>query len=171
MKKYILLIFVTLLNSCACNTIQESQAQKNARQFVKENTSINPDNIKQIKVSEPDTLISDIVLSFENNAFLKTQFEYLSGNVSRDSLDRAISSFQSAISDVEFASTTGITKELKEKYDGALRCCYKVSVIMKSGTTKEFSVIMDADNETPYKFLHIFINDLYKYEEAIHNAI
>lgn len=170
-KKIVILVFISLLISCAGNTVIESQAQKNARQFVKESTFINPENIEQIEVSKPDTIISDIVLSFEYNAFLKSQSEYLYGNISQDSLESVTQSFQSAISDVELASTIGITRELKEKYADALRCCYKVSVIMKSGTTQDFSVIMDADNETPYKFLHIFINDLNNYKKEISNAI
>lgn len=152
MKK-ILFIIPLLLCSCGMDI-----SKRNAKNYVEEQIDasllLNMNDVKSIEVGNPDTVISSIVLQLEYNASCNARQSYYDGEITYDSMMNVVAKFSQTIYHMSYALNVELNEKLRNKYENFLRSSYPVKVVMKSGITKEVSVVMDKDGITPIKFLH-----------------
>lgn len=152
MKK-ILFAIPFLFCSCEMDT-----SKRNAKNYVEEQIDasllLNTNDVKSIEVGNPDTVISSIVLSLDYNASCNAKQYYNDGKITYDSMMTVVAKFNSTIYDMSYALNVELNDKLRNKYENFLRSSYPVKVVMKSGITKDVSVVMDKDGITPIQFLH-----------------
>lgn len=164
MKKYLFLATILLLfHSCDYLTLNE--AQRNAKQYTIErinaSLALSMDDVDNIEVAEkPDTIISSIVITMSMVEVYAAQAKYHAGEMSYDSLTILVDDIFKRLTDVYLVAQYQIDDSLKAIYSDELRLSYPVTVRMKSGTTRNVSVVMDRDGIKPYIFRHKIVDDL-----------
>ena len=154
MKKHLFAVLFLVIFA-ACNTEQAKYGQggRNACQFFKEQVPELREDIEKIEVIEEDSLLSDRMLSLGEFQFSQTSLEFWQGNITQEEFQQFIDSTKNAIYDVQgsWLSGTEFNDSLHQldKYKNNWRKVYKVLVTMKSGTTQESRVLMEADGIIP----------------------
>lgn len=174
MKKYIIssLLVATLIS---CDDIKLTEAQRNAKQFTIEridaSIALNVENVKEITVGEPDTIISDMPLSFAEIELYKAQGDYYQGIITHDSIMRIYERASQLSFDIRTVAQFCLNDSLKNIYKDELRLSYPVHVKFKSGDTRNVSVVMDRDGITPRIFRHKLLEDIDSYDNKLIDII
>lgn len=149
----IYVILLTIMTGCSQTQMKYGKGGENACQFVKEQVPGLRDDIQSVEVISEDSLLSDIGMSFGDITLSKQGAAFLQGEISKDELRGTIDSVAKAATDLEYSwrFSNVINDSLRKlpKYDGLWRKVYTIRVTMKSGTTKEPRVLMEADGKTP----------------------
>lgn len=173
MKKMFLFIAV-LFVSCNAEQSKYGQGGHNACQFVKEQVPQLRDDIQSVKVIEEDSLLTDMILAFDQVRFAKAGLDFLDGNLSRDNYQKIVNEEALILYDIKssWAYPMVVNDSLKKlsKYDDCWRKVYTICVTMKSGTTKEPRVLMENDGITPRALEMDFIRSLDDYDKNIKQA-
>ena len=172
MKKVLMTMVVSAI--VACSSSPYGQGGENACLYVKEQVSGLRDDIAKVEVMGEDSLLSDIVLSFERGSFAKAGVDFWDGNISREEYQKIIDERAQLLQDIQnswqFSMVVNDSLKQLSKYDGMWRKVYKVLVTMKSGDTKEPRVLMDNDGITPRMLEMDFGRQLEEYQRDILQA-
>lgn len=153
---------------------ETDKGAENACQFVKEQVPELREDIESVEVIETDTLLSDIILSFERIRFAEATTKFIDEEISRNEFEKIIQDRELILKDIGYSWDFGIvvndSLRKLEKYESCWRKVYKVKVTMKSGTTREPRVLMDNDGITPRMLETKFGRELEEYYEDIERA-
>lgn len=174
MKKF--LFFTILILVCSsCKHTNLTEAQRNAKQYTIEridaSIALNVENIEEITVGEPDTIISDMPFSFAEIELYKAQGDYYQGKITHDSIMRLYERASQLSFDIRTVAQFCLNDSLKNIYEDELRMSYPVHVKFKSGDTRDVSVVMDRDGITPRIFRHKLLRDIETFDSKIINII
>lgn len=153
MKKYSLVAILFILIGCSQTPSKYGLGGRNACQFIKEQVQECHDDIQDIEVVAEDSLLCDLGMTFGDITLSKQGSAFLNGEISKEELSATIDSIAMAATDVEnswrFSNIVNDSLKMLSKYDGIWRKVYTIRINMKSGTTKDFRVLMDTDGITP----------------------
>ena len=170
MKKLLFTSIIALLTACS----EADQGKHNACQYVREQIPNQADNIKSVEVVGEDSLLSDIILAFEQGRFAKAGNDYWQGNISREEYRKIIDEHDRILQDIfyswAYSAVTNDSLRGIRKYDSCWRKVYTVRVTMKSGDTHEPRVMMDNDGITPYIIEKDMEMKLEEYQRHINQA-
>lgn len=146
--------FMFLAFLAACGPLPtHGPGGRNACEYVREQFPDLRDNIKSVEIIAEDSTLSDLPLTFANLELARAGSEYVQGLRSVDDYSAVIDSFITVYHDVAFSWQYGdvINDSLGalSKYNYEWRKVYKIRITMKSSTTKDVRVLMDADGITP----------------------
>ena len=171
-------IVATLLCLTSCTALSTDPGARNAEAYVKEIITQSPryniDDVASIEAEPTDSIMSDIILSFEQRQLLDAQLEFLRGTKTSKEFRESINTFTRYCEDVsdswEFTSVVSDSLHQIEEYSSLWRKVYKVTITFKSHTTKTIRVMMDNDGVTPYQTEAKASDEICKYYELINEA-
>ena len=176
MKK-VLLSITALLVIAGCgegNGSNYGKGGENACQFVREQIPNQAENIASINVVGEDSVLSDIILSFNQVKIAKAGSDFWKGTLSREDYLKIIDEESQVLYDIKMSwiapDVAGDSLRKLDKYNSSWRKAYVVKVTMKSGDTKEPRVLMDMDGLTPRLLEMDFIKSLDEYDRKIKQA-
>ena len=173
-------IIATLLclASCTAPSAPIELGASNAVTYVKEIITQSPryniDDVVSIEATPSDSIISDIILSFEQRQLLNAQSEFLRGTKTTSEFKESIVKFTRYCEDVSdsWEKTTEVSDSLHriDHYSDLWRKVYLVTITFKDHHTKSIRVMMDEDGVTPYQTEAKATEEIVKYYKLINEA-
>ena len=174
MKRTLFFCVLAVLFASCVEHKRYSTGEWRACQFVKESVPQLRQDIASVEVVGEDSLLSDIILTFEMVSFAAAGVDYLNDVISKEEYRRIIDEREQVLQDVTDSWSYGesVNDSLREldKYRGCWRKVYRVCVTMKSGVTKSPRVLMDKDGITPRMLERDFGREVDKYQDDIRHA-
>ena len=171
-------IIATLLCLASCTAFSSDPGSCNAETYVKEIITPSPryniDDVVSIEATPSDSIMSDIILSFEQRQLLNAQLEFLRGTKTTSEFKESIVKFTRYCEDVSdsWGKTTEVSDSLHriDHYSDLWRKVYLVTITFKDHQTKSIRVMMDNDGVTPYQTEAKASDEICKYYELINEA-
>ena len=171
-------IIATLLCLASCTALSSDPGARNAEAYVKELITKSPlyniEDVSSTEAQPTDSIMSDIILSFEQNQLLDAQSEFLRGTKTSEELKESIEKISRYHDDIcnswEFTSVVSDSLHRIDLYSDLWRKVYLVTITFKSHRTKSIRVMMDNDGVTPYKTEAEASKSLRKYFDLIMEA-
>ena len=170
----VIIVMLSVISGCVSEQAKYYPCGQHACQYVKDHSSLFAGVINKVEVVGEDTLLGDIILSFEQGNFAKANMDFLNGEISNLEFKKIVDNRANVLKDIqnswEFGNVVNDSLRKLEKYDDVWRRVYNVRLTMKDGEVKDRRVLMDSDGETARMLEWEFGNTLDDYNRDILQA-